>query len=185
MKPIVAKDEGKAFTPHPAGQYRFVCADIHDEGTRPGPFGAKHQVRIVFVSELLNEQDPERRPFEHSQWFTLSLNEKSNLRKFLEQWRGIAFTEEQIQEGWDITKVVGANAYVQILHKKKEAGGIKPVIASIMKLPKGMKGMEIPKDFKTIEQRLKERDAEQQGQPQGAPAPDDNDYDNGDDDLPF
>lgn len=172
---IIAKDEGKVFEQHPAGVWRMVCGDVHDEGIRAGAFGPKHQVRIVFVSELINENDPEKKPFEHSVWYTLSLNEKSNLRKFLEQWRGKAFTNKQIEEGWDVEMVKGAQAYVQIIQKpKKDGSGLRSEIVSIMKLPPTMQGLEIPKGFKSIKERLAEKEAanpQQPPKPQGRPFP--------------
>lgn len=168
-KPIIAKDAGGNFTIHPAGQYRLICADAYDEGERTGTFGTKHEVRLVFVSELINEKDEHKRPFEHSVWFRLSLNEKSNLRKFLEGWRGVPFTEKQIRDGWNVSQCIGANAFVQIIHKAKKdgSGGTKAEISTIMRLPKGLEKISIPKDFETIEQRMAKKAA---ANPQPAPA---------------
>ena len=144
METLIAKDEGKSFTPHPAGPAQFVCADVHDEGYREGMYGTKREVRIVFVSEYLQDDG---KPYEHSAWFTLSLNEKSNLSKLLESWRGKPFTDEERNGGWDIMRLIGVNAYVQIMHEPKKTGGTKAVISSIMKLPPKMEKREIPGDF--------------------------------------
>ena len=152
METLIAKDEGKSFTPHPTGAAQFVCADVHDEGYREGPYGTKREVRLVFVSEFLQDDG---RPYEHSQWFTLSLHEKSNLTGFLEGWRGQAFTDEERHGGWDIMKLIGVNAYVQIVHKPKKAGGVKAVISSIMKLPPKMEKMAVPTDFVRVKDRVK------------------------------
>lgn len=152
METLIAKDEGKSFTPHPEGAAQFVCADVHDEGYREGPYGTKREIRLVFVSEFLQDDG---RPFEHSQWFTLSLHEKSNLSKFLESWRGTPFTDDERHGGWDIMKLMGANAYVQIVHKPKQTGGVKATISSIMKLPPKMQKMAIPTDFARVKDRVK------------------------------
>lgn len=159
--PIIAKND--SFKMHPEGQYRFVCADVYDCGVQPDKVfgGTKHQVRIVFVSELLDDTDPKHPPYEHSEWFNISLGEKSNLRKFLQQWRGKAFTPEEL-EGWDVEQVKGAQAMAQIVHLPKKSGeGFRASMAPIMKLPRDMKGLEVPKDFKPIAARVAEKAEEE------------------------
>jgi hypothetical protein len=69
-----------------------------------------------------------------SKFYTLSLNEKANLRKDLESWRGKAFSDAEIENGFDIEKLIGANCYLNIAQNDKG----KSVISAINPLPKGM-----------------------------------------------
>jgi hypothetical protein len=68
--------------------------------------------------------------------FTLSLGDKSKLRPALESWRGRPFTTDELN-GFDITKVLGANAYLNVTHAVK---GDKTYanITTINPLPKGL-----------------------------------------------
>jgi hypothetical protein len=86
----------------------------------------------------------------HSVWFTLSIGEKANMRGFLVSWRGRDFTEEELDR-FDITKLVGVNAYAQFLWKSKADGGKKIAISSIRRIPKGdatpLLAPELPRDY--------------------------------------
>ena len=75
-----------------------------------------------------------------SKEFTLSLNEKANLRKFLKAWRGKDFTPEEL-EGFDISNLIGAPGVATITHHKSANGNTYLEIANVSKL---MKGQECP-----------------------------------------
>ncbi|NET30720.1 MAG: hypothetical protein F6K19_01785 [Cyanothece sp. SIO1E1] len=75
-----------------------------------------------------------------SQEYTLSFSTKAKLRAHLESWRNKAYTEEQIDQGVDITKLVGVSCMLNISHKNSQKTG-KPYayISSISGVPKAMK----------------------------------------------
>lgn len=86
----------------------------------------------------------------HSIWFTLSIGEKSNMRPFLVSWRGRDFNpEEEVQ--FDISKLIGINAFAQFILKTKQDGGKKITISSIRRIPKGDPTTpmtpELPRDY--------------------------------------
>jgi hypothetical protein len=145
---IIASDSGggRDFEPIPEGQYAAVCDMMVDLGMQDGgSFGPKHKVYIRFqVPEhrITFEKDGEEKdlPAVVGVTFTLSLSAKSNLRPFLEGWRGKKFTAEEVR-GFDITKVAGAPAYLNIVHEEgegKHKGKTFANIASIMPIPKGI-----------------------------------------------
>jgi hypothetical protein len=68
----------------------------------------------------------------------LSLHEKANLRKFLESWRGRAFTKEEL-DGFDIFTVLGVVGQVQVIHNVGDDGQTYANVKAVMPLPKGMK----------------------------------------------
>jgi hypothetical protein len=76
-------------------------------------------------------------PMVISQDFTLSMNEKANLRKFLESWRGKGFTEDQA-ESFDVTKLLGIPCMLNIIHKVSKSRNEYAVISSVAALPKGV-----------------------------------------------
>lgn len=145
---IIASDTGggRDFEPIPAGGAAAVCDMMVDLGMQDGgTYGPKHKVYIRFqVPEHRIQFEKDGQQFDLPAvvgvTFTLSLSEKSNLRPFLESWRGKKFTAEEVR-GFDITKVAGAPAYLNIVHEDgigKNAGKTFANIASIMPLPKGM-----------------------------------------------
>lgn len=139
--PIIAKDSGGDFTPHPEGQFAAVCVDVVDKGlvtsTWNGEPRERHVIRVVFQTE---ETLDTGKPALASRTFTLSLGEKSALRPFLESWRGKKFSAAELR-GFDVEKLIGANAVVQIVHEEK-GDRTYDNITSVMKLMKGMTPVE-------------------------------------------
>jgi hypothetical protein len=91
--PIMVRDNKKAFTPAPEGLHQAVCVDVVDLGLVEGPWGAKPTVEIRWELDLTHEETG--RPFLVSKRYTLTLNEKGNLRPMLEAWRGRKFTQQE------------------------------------------------------------------------------------------
>lgn len=142
---IIVSGEGGGvdFKAHPVGPHAAVCCDVVDLGiwqdTFPGkPTRDVRKIRLVFQT---GETRDDGLSFTVGRMFTASLGEKANLRKFLESWRGVPFTEEQIK-GFDMVKLIGAPCLIQIKHRKK---GEKTYadIDSIMQLPKGMPRLKV------------------------------------------
>lgn len=135
---LTAKDKGgKDFEPIPEDSHHGICYGIVDIGTH---FNAKfgkwaHQCFLLFeLPEVRVEINDKNLPRGVSKKFTVSLHKKAELRKYLQTWRGRAFTDEELQ-GWDIKKLLGVNCYIQILHEKKD-DKIYSNIAGISPLPK-------------------------------------------------
>lgn len=170
---IIAKASDSNFTPAPDGVHAAVCCDVVDLGKIKSEWQGKtrevHKIRILFQIDKLNE---EKKPFIVGQMYTLSLSEKANLRKFLENWRGKAFTGDELKDGFDVEKLLGAPATIQTLQATK---GDKTYanIQTIMRLVQGMPKLEIH-DYV----RVKDRTDSPDGQGEEPPPPDD-------DDLPF
>jgi hypothetical protein len=88
--------------------------------------------------------------------FTLSMHEKATLRKFLESWRGKAYTNDEADQGIDVELMIGVNAVIQIAHNVRD-GSTWADIQSIMKPMKGMTPLQV-RDYV----RVKDRPADQQ-----------------------
>ena len=168
--------EGTTFKLVPAGQYNAVCVDVVDLGivktTWQGKEKEVHKCRIVFELDALDETNG--KPLTISAYHTASLSEKANLRKFLEAWRGRAFTGDELK-GFDTEVLIGVGALIQVVHTTK---GDKTYdnINSIMVPPRTMKWLEPSGKYVRVQDRPKDAS--------GAP-PSDDAPPHDDDDLPF
>lgn len=141
---IIASNSGTNYTPVPAGTYAARCYSMIHIGTvienYMGEDKEMNKVRITWELptelKVFKEENGEQ-PYSVSREFTLSMNEKANLRKFLEGWRGKGFTEEEAKS-FDITKLLGKPCLLSIIHKANKQGNLYAVINGASTLPKGM-----------------------------------------------
>jgi hypothetical protein len=126
-----------------AGTYAARCFSMVHIGTVPELYlGVEKQMNKVRITwELPTESvniNGEDKTRTISKEFTLSMNEKANLRKFLEGWRGKSFTEIEA-ESFDITNLLGKECLLSVIHKKSTDGTKTYAnISSVSTLPKGM-----------------------------------------------
>ncbi len=146
MSKIIVTKKEKELAPE--GVHIARCYQIIHIGTVMEPYmGEMKETNKVMLSfELSNEKrvfnpDKGEQPFSVSKEFTLSLGDKSNLKKFLENWRGKQFTQIEL-ENFDVAQVLGKFCFLNIIHKTAKSSGNQYVdISSITPLPKGT---EIP-----------------------------------------
>ena len=174
---IVAKSESD-FTPHPEGQFRAVCCDVVDLGlvetTYLGKTKKKHRIRVVFQTEAQREDGA---PFTVSNWLTLSMYAESHLRKFLQSWRGKAYTEEEANEGVDVELMIGVGGLIQVGYVTSN-GKTYANITSIMRLMPDMEPVGVdPKYVRVKDRETDDSRPPDDGPPVGEPP--------SDDDLPF
>jgi len=133
---LSAKNEGSERIIIPAGTHVARCYGIIDLGTQYSEkFGnSSRKVQVQF--ELCNELMDDGRPLAISKKYTLSLNEKANLRKDLESWLGRGITAEEEKNGFALGGMLGAPCLLSIIHA--ESGGKTYAnIAGVMSIPKG------------------------------------------------
>jgi hypothetical protein len=137
--PIIATaGESKNYTPAPEGTHHAVCVDVMDKGMHPNKFkdGAlQHKIDVAW--QLSETRDDGKRHVVYKR-YTLSLNEKANLRKDLESWRGKPFTRDE-EMGFDVEKLIGVNCLLNVVHKPN-ADNTKTFanVVSVMPLMKGL-----------------------------------------------
>lgn len=143
--PITATNKGgSSYEPIPAGTYPARCYSMIHIGTIEenilGQTKKLNKVRITWElpteTKVFKEENGEQ-PHSISKEFTLSMNEKSNLRKFLEGWRGVSFTEKEA-EAFDVTVLLGKPCLLSVIHKLSKNGNTYAEISSVSTLPKGM-----------------------------------------------
>lgn len=130
----------------PAGNYIARCYQMIEIGTVTEAFmGESKTLKKVRIGWELPEETRVFRegngeqPLVISKEYTLSMNEKSNLRKDLSSWRGKDFSDDEARS-FDITKLLGQPCMLNIIHKpsKTDPSKVYEQISGITKIPKSM-----------------------------------------------
>ena len=140
---MVVKDEARDFEPIPTGVQPGVCSAIHDLGMQPGFQGKiQHKVAVVWeLAELRTEGDFKGKRFTVCKTYNCTLNERSNLSKDLESWRGRAFTAD-VRNGFELDTVLNHNCNLNMAEKTNDSGRTFVNIAGITGMRKGQKKMK-------------------------------------------
>ena len=108
----ITKSEYLSSNPVPdEGWYSALLVDAVDIGTIETPWGPENKVLLLF--ELESEDDTGKR-FIVGKRFTRNYNEKAALRKFLENWRGIKYTQPEVKHGVDLENLIGMSSTLHI-----------------------------------------------------------------------
>lgn len=142
--PVKAKNEDKPFPIHPEGQFAARCVDVIDLGESvtdyPGkpPYLAQKVALAFWTGQVDENPEVSQEPVNVVMEFTLSMGEKANLRKFLQSWRGKAYTDEEAKQGVPVDNLYGVAALVSVEQFSSKAGRKYARISSISPLPKQM-----------------------------------------------
>lgn len=141
-KLIMAKAFAKnneSFPIAPADVHNGVCVNVIDLGTHTSQlYGPKRSVRLGFE---IDAQRNDGRNFIVYRDFGFTVSKKSALRAILDSWRGKPFSEQEEKEGYDLAKLLGQPAAIQVMHKE-DNGNTYANIGTVTKLMKGMTAME-------------------------------------------
>ena len=140
-------EQGQRMPPLEAGTYPARCFAIVDVGHTMNETYKKLIAYVYFGFEIPSEQiliagDVSPRTI----WARYTLpgtNEKANLRKMLEQWRGKAFTTDEIVAGFPLSKILGSACILTLTADATPSGVVYNHIAAVSKLMKGMK-IDVP-----------------------------------------
>ena len=137
--PLNVSDEGgNEFQQVPQGTHLAISNMVIDLGWQESPYGTKHQLYIRWElpqERITFEKDGEKHegPMSIGSFYTASLNEKANLRRDLEGWRGRSFTESEL-ESFNVFNVLGAPCQITVTHNDKG----KARVSSVTGWPKGL-----------------------------------------------
>ena len=127
----------------PEAIHQSVCCSVYDIGTQHSEYYNKDIHQVVIMWELpecrmkIEQMGKEIEvPMVISNTYRLSLHPKERLRQTLDSWRGKTSTPEELAEGFDLEKLIGAPCQLQVLHKEKD-GTVYANIGAVMALPKG------------------------------------------------
>lgn len=148
---FIATDSGGSgnFKRVPAGVFIGRCFSLIDLGTQmtDGQYGQKLQHKIRIGWELFGEDDAGQpltvdvdgyeMPMTISKSYTVSLHEKSSLRKDLAAWRGRDFTDEEAK-AFDVSKLVDVYCMINVTTSETN-GKTYSNVAGITPLPGALK----------------------------------------------
>lgn len=174
--------------PPSSGAHNAVLAEVADLGVDVHPeYGTRHQGCLVFQLEEEHEGEGELQGHrkEARLWFDVgrgfgavkSRKGGTKLRKYIEGWRGKAFSTEELlgiqREGYDLDKLIGRPVTCVIVRETKPDGGVYGKLV----------GLEPPKKSNTMKvdryKKLADRDRDGDGKKGGSSDKED------DDDIPF
>lgn len=151
----IAKNSGGDFTPLPAGSHVARCFAVISLGTQESPmFSPSFKVMLMF--EVPGETvtiEGKSMPMTIQREYSLSLSEKSNLRKDLQSWRGREFTAKEL-EGFAVETVCGVPCMLSVIHKQNAQKKVYANISAISGLPKGVQCP--PQVHKTIKYEIEQ-----------------------------
>jgi hypothetical protein len=166
---VVARRPQKQYAQAPEGLYESaVCVDVQNLGLVQSAWGTKHKVRIVWQLDAIDEVHGRR--YDVARLYTLSLHERAALRKDLESWRGKKFTDIELDGGFDLEKLLGVNAQVQVSQEIADDGTTYSNVTAVLPPRKGAPKL-VPLDYVRAKDRQK---AQTTGPAKG-----------NDDDIPF
>ena len=137
------------FKPLEPGTHLAICYEVIDFGTQRDVYEGEENIRrkLWIGWEIPDQTMDDGRPFVIGKEYTLSMHEKSALRKHLEAWRGIPFTDDDLGESgkFDVKNIIGKPCALSVTHNDKGRAKVASVIAL-------MKGTEVP--AKTNDERF-------------------------------
>ena len=165
---IIAKaKKDHEYIPAPEGFWSAVCVDVVDLGDVEmewkGNVRKVHRVRIHWqIPETFEYKDPETKEVKNVRFtvvknYTLSLHKKADLRKDLEAWRGRAFSDDQLNNGFDLEQLIGINCQIGIIHKETDTA----TYANLSTIAPPAKGMEVmvPLDYVRAKDRVQKNES--------------------------
>lgn len=137
----IKNKRGPSLPPIDGGTYPGICVGVVDLGEQYNEKFKKYEDKVLLIWELPGvtiEIEGEMKPRWLSKDFSATLNEKSNLTKFLVPWRGRSFTEDELNgEGFDLAEMLGLGCLLQVIVEEKD-GNQYNRITSVMGFPVGM-----------------------------------------------
>ena len=140
---MIVKGSSSNIKPIPAGVQPAVCVWLIDVGTQtPNNPQYKPSRKVRLGWELPYEEPIEiegvKMPRTITAEYGASLGRKAKLRSVLEDWRGRAFTPEELA-GFDLKKLIGVNCQINIIHVPgtKDPSKVYAKVQSVIPLGKG------------------------------------------------
>lgn len=135
--PKLPEKQVSNFEQPPVGNHLAVCYAVIDLGTQTVDYkqgkGPEEHHQIAILWELPNELNEEKKPHMTSKTYNFSSNEKSNMMKDLQSWRGREFTEDEYSH-FEIGDVIGAGCFLNCVEHGEYVNA-----DNIAALPKGTK----------------------------------------------
>lgn len=149
---LIASEPVSDFSPAPEGMHPAVCCDVVDLGDELNSFNGKMQHKCRIVWQIEERHAKYDRPQEVSSIFTVSLHEKSMLRKVLQVWRGKPFSPDELA-GFDLEKLIGVPCQVQVMHKVSGNGKTYANVVAVVPMGKGQTRLTVSPGYQRAQDR--------------------------------
>ena len=137
---LIATRGGEALPKLEPGTYQAVCCGVVDLGRQYSEQWDKTAPKVLIMWDVVGETveiDGVEQPRRLSKQYTNSLNEKSNLAKDINAWRGKPFTAEELK-AFDLRRLINVGCQLSVVHETR-TDKTYVNIAAIIGLPKGIK----------------------------------------------
>ena len=146
MKGIIVTSSNQKKEIVPAGTHFARCYSMIHIGVVEWEFqGEKkfnNKVRLTWeLPYEMRDFGGEQKPLVISKEYTLSMHEKSNLRKDLEMWRGKVFTNKELGS-FDVTDLLGKTCNISVIHKVAKNGNEFAQVGGVSAIQKGVEVLE-------------------------------------------
>ena len=146
MKGIIITSSSQKKEIVPAGTHFARCYSMIHIGVVEWEFqGEKkfnNKVRLTWeLPYEMRDFGGEQKPLVISKEYTLSMHEKSNLRKDLEMWRGKVFTNKELGS-FDVTDLLGKTCNISVIHKVAKNGNEFAQVGGVSAIQKGVEVLE-------------------------------------------
>lgn len=137
---LYASADNHVVTPIDEGTHPAICYGLIDLGEQYNEYYQKWKKKVLVLWEIPGEkfdfgcEKSMNRTI--SKTYTLSLNEKSDLRRDLAAWRGRDFTVAELKN-FDLRNILGVPCLLSVIHREY-GDRIFADVGSVMKLPKGI-----------------------------------------------
>ena len=137
----IKRKSAVAIPPVDADTYEAILVGVVDLGEQYNQYYNKYEDRILLIFELPDETveiDGEQKPRWLSKEFNSSLDSKSNLSKFITNWRGMPFTDDELTHGYDMKVLLGNAGFLSVGLEEGKDGKQYNRINGMSALPKKM-----------------------------------------------
>jgi hypothetical protein len=146
MKGIIVTSSNQKKEIVPSGTHFARCYSMIHIGVVEWEFqGEKkfnNKVRLTWeLPYEMRDFGGEQKPLVISKEYTLSMHEKSNLRKDLEMWRGKVFTNKELGS-FDVTDLLGKTCNISVIHKVAKNGNEFAQVGGVSAIQKGVEVLE-------------------------------------------
>lgn len=129
---MIISDSGSSYEQLEEGLHPAVSILIAGVGTQRTPFKNEDGTDKVQKKMIIQWETKDGLIAKE---YTVSLNEKANLRKDLESWRGKKFSPTEL-EGFDMTNLLGVQCTLQIMYNDNGYAKVNTVLPKTQELKK-------------------------------------------------
>lgn len=118
------------FEKHPEGWVLGVCTRVIDTGTHWNDKKQKDLRKIMIVFEsanIMSGGEFDGQPFLLFNNFNYSMYQNSMLCQFVENWRGRRFEAQDQADNFDLSKLIGQTAFMNIVHNENKFVNIQTI----------------------------------------------------------